>query len=111
MEDLRYEEKEHFLVLHLDVRNRVLKTSTVSVGSLTSNIAHPREVFRGAIDSGAASVIVVHNHPSGDPTPSKEDKTLTQRLKDTGEIVGITLLDHLIIGAGEFVSLKEKGLL
>jgi DNA repair protein RadC len=111
MEDLRYKKKEHFVVLHLDVRNRVLKTSTVSIGSLTANIAHPREVFREAVDSGAAHVIVAHNHPSGDPTPSKEDKALTKRLKETGEILGITLLDHLIIGAGEFVSLKEKGLL
>lgn len=111
MENLRYRDKEHFVVLHLDIRNRVLKTSTVSIGSLTANIAHPREVFREAVDAGAASVIVVHNHPSGDPTPSKEDRTLTQRLKDTGEILGITLLDHLIIGSGEFVSLKEKGLL
>jgi len=111
MEDLRYEDKEHFLVLHLDVRNRVIKTTTVSVGSLTANIAHPREVFREAVDCGAASVIVVHNHPSGDPSPSKEDRMLTKRLKDAGEIVGITVLDHLIIGAGEFVSMKEKGLL
>jgi len=110
-EDLRYKDKEHFLVLLLDIRNRVLRISTVSVGSLTANIAHPREVFREAIDHGAASIIAVHNHPSGDPLPSKEDRLLTKRLKETGEIVGIPLVDHIVIGGAEFVSLKERGLI
>jgi DNA repair protein RadC len=109
-EDLRHKDKEHFIVLLLDVRNRVLRISTVSVGSLTANIAHPREVFREAIDQGAAAIIVVHNHPSGDPSSSKEDRLLTKRLKESGEIIGIPLLDHVIIGGSEFASLKEQGL-
>jgi DNA repair protein RadC len=110
MESLRYQDQEHFQVLFLDGRNQVLHTQTISVGILNANLVHPREVFRPAISRGCAAIIVVHNHPSGDPTPSKEDAVITKRLVSTGETVGIAVLDHIIIGGGTFVSMKEKGL-
>jgi len=111
MEELRYHDKEHFKALLLDTRNRCIGTPSVSIGSLNSNVAHPREVFHEAVSHSAASIIVAHNHPSGDPTPSEEDKALTRRLVEAGKIMGIQVLDHLIIGDGCWVSLKEKGLM
>lgn len=101
--------KEQFLALYLDTKNRLMAEETISVGILDSAHAHPREVFRGAVAAGAKSVIVAHNHPSGDPSPSKEDKEITQRLQSAGKILGIELLDHLIVGAGNFVSMREEG--
>jgi DNA repair protein RadC len=109
MEDLRYRDKEHFKAILLDTRNRVLALPTISVGSLQQNIVHPREVFKEAIARSAAAIIVLHNHPSGDPSPSPEDGALTRRLADAGDLLGIPLLDHLIIGAGTFISLKQRG--
>ena len=103
-------EKEHFLVLHLDAKNRLIGQEMVSVGILDSAYAHPREIFQGAIVAGAKSVIVAHNHPSGDPSPSKEDKEITKRLQSAGKILGIELLDHVIVGDGGFVSMREEGL-
>lgn len=111
MEDLRYHEKEHFQVILLDGRHRVIGVQPISVGILNSNLVHPREVFRPAISRGSAAVIAVHNHPSGDPTPSGDDEAITKRLMETGELVGIPVLDHIVIGAGQFVSMKEKGLM
>ncbi|UCH35159.1 MAG: DNA repair protein RadC [Armatimonadota bacterium] len=111
MEDMRYQDKEHFKALLLDVRNRCIAVRPVSMGSLTSNVAHPREVFHEAVSHSAHSVIVAHNHPSGDPTPSEEDKALTRRLVEAGKVMGIEVLDHVIIGDGRWVSLKEKGLM
>jgi len=111
MEEMRYHDKEHFKVLLLDVRNRCIAIRPISVGSLTSSVAHPREIFREAIAHSAASVIVAHNHPSGDPAPSAEDRTLTARLVQAGEIIGVKVLDHLIIGDGCWVSMKEKELM
>lgn len=107
---LRDERREHFIALLLDTRNGVLRTRTVSVGDLSSSIVHPREVFSEAIRHGAASLLVAHNHPSGDPTPSSEDITVTRRLAEAGELLGIELLDHVVLGDDRFVSLKEKGL-
>ena len=110
MSELRHEAREQFRVLLLDTRNQVTRVSTVSVGSLTESIVHPREVFREAIRHSSAALIAVHNHPSGDPTPSPEDIQVTQRLAEAGRLVGIELLDHVIVGDGRYVSLKERGL-
>jgi DNA repair protein RadC len=109
MEILCHEQKEHFLALLLDTRNRVIAQETISVGSLQANIVHPREVFKVAIARSAAALIVLHNHPSGDPSPSEEDRAITARLVEAGALIGIPVLDHIIIGAGRFVSLKEQG--
>ena len=104
---LRFEQKEHFLVMLLDVRNRVLAMPTISIGSLTASVAHPREIFREAIRYSAANMILIHNHPSGDPTPSKEDVQITKQMMKAGEIMGIPVLDHIIIAGDGFLSLKE----
>ncbi len=103
--------KERFLCAMLDTKNRVFKEAVVSDGILTSSPVHPREVFRYAIKEAAASVLFVHNHPSGDPSPSKDDIDITERLVKTGRIVGINVLDHIIIGDGKYLSLMEKGYL
>ena len=104
---LRFEQKEHFLVMLLDVRNRVLAMPTISIGSLTASVAHPREIFREAIRYSAANMILIHNHPSGDPTPSREDIQITKQMMKAGEIMGIPVLDHVIIAGDGFLSLKE----
>ena len=104
---LRFEQKEHFLVMLLDVRNRVLAMPTISIGSLTASVAHPREIFREAIRYSAATMILIHNHPSGDPTPSREDIQITKQMMKAGEIMGIPVLDHIIIAGDGFLSLKE----
>jgi len=107
---LKDKKKEHFLALLLDTRGQLIKVSEISVGSLDGSIVHPREVFKEAISASAASVIFVHNHPSGDPTPSEDDIKLTKRLAEAGEIMGIDVLDHIIIGDKEHLSLKRKDL-
>lgn len=107
---LRDKKKEHFLALLIDTRGQLIRTAEISVGSLDSSIVHPREVFKEAISASAASVIFVHNHPSGDPQPSEDDIKLSQRLAQAGEIVGIDVLDHVIIGEKKHVSLKRQGL-
>ncbi len=111
MARLRYESREHFILVLLSTKNHVLATPTISIGSLNASIVHPREVFREAINHSAAAVILVHNHPSGDPTPSTEDISLTRKLIDVGRILEIHVLDHLIIGDNKYVSLKEKGII
>lgn len=111
MEDLRYHQKESFRIILLDTRHQVLEIPEISVGSLNASIVHARETFKPAIIHSAAAIILVHNHPSGDPTPSKEDLELTTRLCHVGEILGIPVLDHLIIGDGRFISLKERSLM
>lgn len=100
-----------FTCLYLNTKNQVLHKHTVFIGSLNSSIVHPREIFKEAFKRSAASFICVHNHPSGDPTPSREDIEVTQRLLECGKLIGIQLLDHLVIGDQKFVSLKEKGYL
>ncbi len=102
--------KEHFWILSLDTRNRLINSKEVSVGSLDSTIVHPREVFKEAISASAASVIFVHNHPSGDPEPSEEDIKLTKRLVQAGDIIGIDVLDHIILGDRKYLSLKARNL-
>jgi DNA repair protein RadC len=108
---LKGKKKEHFLVLSLDTRSHPIDTRIVSIGSLDSSIVHPREVFKEAISSCAASVIFIHNHPSGDPEPSEDDIKLTKRLIEAGEILGIEVLDHIIVCDGEYLSMKAKNLL
>ncbi len=107
---LRGKKKEHFLAILLDTRGQVIKVAEISVGSLDTSVVHPREVFKEAMSASASSVIFVHNHPSGDPEPSDDDIKLTKRLAEAGEIVGIDVLDHIIIGDKSFLSLKSKGL-
>ena len=107
---LKGKKKEHFLVLLLDTRSQLIKTSEISVGSLDTSVVHPREVFKEAISASAASVIFVHNHPSGDPQASEDDINLTKRLFEAGEIVGIDVLDHIIVCDKDYLSLKRKGL-
>jgi DNA repair protein RadC len=111
MPELRDAKKEHLKSLILSTKNQVLKIHTVSIGILDSSLVHPREVFKDAIAASAAAIIVAHNHPSGDPTPSAEDRRITQRLAEAGQILGIELLDHVILGDNRFVSLKERGIL
>ncbi|MGI4788569.1 MAG: RadC family protein [Janthinobacterium lividum] len=111
MPDLRFQKKEHLMSLLLNTKNQVLAIKTVSVGDLSSSIVHPREVYKDAVIASAAAIIVAHNHPSGDPTPSAEDVAVTKRLVQSGEIMGIDLLDHIVLGDGTFVSLKERGLI
>ena len=107
---LKGKKKEHFLAVLLDTRGRLIKVSEISVGSLDTSIVHPREAFKEAISASAASVIFVHNHPSGDPEASEDDIKLTKRLAEAGEIMGIDVLDHIIIGDKEHLSLKRKDL-
>jgi len=101
--------QEHFVCLFLNTKNQVIGKKTIFVGSLDASIVHPREVFKEAIKRSSASVICLHNHPSGDPTPSREDIQITRVLREAGELVGIALLDHLIVGDGRYVSMKEQG--
>lgn len=110
-EEMRYLTQEHLKLICLNVQNIVESVNDIFIGSLNSSVAHPREVFAKAIEKHAASIIVCHNHPSGDPAPSSEDINITKRLKESGRIIGIDLLDHIIIGDGNYISLKEKGLI
>jgi DNA repair protein RadC len=107
---MRHETKEYFLALHLDGKNRVLCIDMVSTGSLNQSIVHPRELFKTALLSSAAAVILIHNHPTGDPTPSTEDITITRRLMDAGDMIGIKVLDHIIIG-DSYYSFSERGII
>lgn len=108
---LALKKKEHFCTMLLDTKNQVIGWQEISIGSLTASIVHPREVFSPAIVHHAAAIILVHNHPSGIPIPSREDRSVTQRLVKAGEILDIRVLDHIIIGRNDFVSMKEKALL
>lgn len=108
---LRDEPQEHFKALLLNTRHEVLKIRSVTIGGLDSSIIEPRDLFREAMSANSAAIIVAHNHPSGDPTPSREDITVTRRLCEAGRLLGIEVLDHLVIGDGRWVSLKERGLM
>lgn len=108
---LKEADRENFLVLLLDTKNQVIGINTVSVGILDSALVHPREVFKAAIIANSTAILLAHNHPSGDPTPSLEDRRVTQRLQEAGQNLGIEVMDHIILGEREqFVSLKERGL-
>jgi DNA repair protein RadC len=105
---LRGRDRESFHVVMLDGRHRLMLTEEVSVGTLTASLVHPREVFRQAIRSGAAAILLVHNHPSGDPSPSAEDRAVTRRLRAAGELVGIRVVDHVIVGEEGYYSFRES---
>lgn len=109
--DVRRKKKEHFVVLYLNARNQLIHKETVSVGTLNANIVHPREIFQPAVVNSAASIILVHNHPSGDTAPSNDDIQLTQRMVRAGEMMGIDVLDHVIVSERGYLSLKEKRLI
>jgi DNA repair protein RadC len=103
-------DREHFRTILLNTKNRVIRVHTVSIGGLSQAPVHPREVFKDAIRHGACAIIVVHNHPSGDASPSAEDNMITDQLAAAGKLVGIPVLDHIIIGDGQYISLREQGL-
>jgi DNA repair protein RadC len=103
--------KEHFKLILLNSRNRVIGISTISIGTLTTSLVHPREVFKEALLHSAASVVLAHNHPSGDPEPSEDDLKITKKLVESGKILGIEVIDHIIIGKTNFYSFREKGLI
>ncbi len=111
MSEMRYLDKECFKGVFLDSKNKIIKEETISIGSLNANIVHPREVFKLALSQSAASIVLVHNHPSGDPSPSNNDIEITEKLIDAGRLMGIELVDHIIIGDGRFKSLKREGMI
>ncbi len=110
-QDLRDLEQEVFEILLLDARNRLFRRERVSVGTATGSLVHPREVFRPAIRHSAVSLVMLHNHPSGDPSPSPEDRDVTRRIAAAGEILGIRVLDHIVVGEGRYISFADEGLL
>ena len=110
-ENLLKSDREKFICLHLNIKNRIISFEVVSTGSLTSSIVHPREVYKGAILSNSASVIFMHNHPSGDPEPSIDDIEITNRLEKAGAILGINVLDHIIVGRDGFYSFRQHNLI
>lgn len=111
MEEMRSLKQEHFVVLFLNTKNQVLHKSTIFIGSLNSSIVHPREIFKEAVRYSAAAMICFHNHPSGDPEPSREDIDVTKRLVSCGKMLGVDVLDHIVIGDRKFTSLKQKGMM
>ncbi len=111
MHDLQLEAKEHFITLHMDSQNSIICIDRVSTGSLNQFIVHPSDVFKGALLSSAAGLILVHNHPSGNAEPSSEDVAVSKRLQQAGDLIGIKVLDHVIVGEHRFTSLAERGLI
>ncbi len=109
MEEMRYYKKEYFKIILLDTKNFIISLEEISVGSLNTSIVHPREIFHLPIKKSAAAIILVHNHPSGDPQPSREDLNVTNRLVEAGKILGILVLDHIIVGEEKYLSFKEMG--
>jgi DNA repair protein RadC len=103
--------KEHFKLILLNPRNKIIRISTISIGTLNASLVHPREVFKDAITHSAASVVLAHNHPSGDPEPSEDDLKITKKLVESGKILGIEVLDHIIIAKNGFKSLANEGLI
>jgi len=111
LQEMRTAKKEHFVALYLNSRNQLIHKETISIGTLNSGLVHPREVFKPAIDCLVSSIIVAHNHPSGSPVPSEKDIELTKRLVDSGKILGIEIIDHVIIAVKDSFSFKEKNLI
>jgi len=111
MEEMRHLDREHFCALLLNTKHQVVARETISIGTLSSSVVHPRELFKTAIKRSSSAIILVHNHPSGDPTPSREDREITMRLRDAGSLLGIEVLDHIIIGDNKFISFKDRGIL
>ena len=111
LKDIRGNKKEHFVIFYLDSRNQEIKREIISVGSLNANLVHPREVFEPAVRNLAAQIILAHNHPSGDPEPSEDDLEITKRLVESGKILGIEIVDHIIVVKNGFLSFKDKNLI
>ena len=111
VQEIRSRKKEHFIVLYLNARNQVIYKEFVSIGTLNSSLVHPREVFAPALQHSAAGIVLAHNHPSGNCSPSSEDLELTQQLKSAGELLGIEVLDHLVVSETNYMSMKEKNLI
>lgn len=111
MEEMSALKQENVLALYLNTKNEIVKKETIFVGSLSSSIAHPREIFKGAVRYSAARIILAHNHPSGDTEPSEADFNFTRRMVDAGELMGIEVIDHIIVGEGDYLSLREHGLM
>lgn len=111
LKDIRDNKKEHFVVFFLDVRYQEIKRETISIGTLTESLVHPREVFEPAIRHSAAQVLIAHNHPSGNPEPSEEDREVTRRFTEAGKLLGIDVIDHVIVTPMSFLSFKEEGIL
>lgn len=111
MEEMRYLKKEYFKTILLDTKNQIISIENISIGNLNTSIVHPREVFNIAIRKSANAVILVHNHPSGDPTPSGEDINITHRLIEAGDIIGIKVLDHIVIGDNKYISFKQRNII
>jgi len=111
LRDLRNHKKEHFVIFYLDSRNQEIKRETISIGSLNANLVHPREVFEPAVRNLTAQIILAHNHPSGDPEPSEDDLEITKRLVESGKILGIEVIDHIIVAKNDFFSFKERKLI
>lgn len=111
MEDMRHLTTEQILLIMIDSKSKILSDKIISTGTVNASILAPREIFIDALKVGAVNIILVHNHPSGDPTPSKEDIVSTKRVQEAGKLIGIQLMDHIIIGDNRYVSLKERGLL
>jgi DNA repair protein RadC len=109
MDEMKHFDREHFKAAFLNTKNQIIRVVTVSIGSLNASIVHPREILKPAISASAASIVLVHNHPTGDPAPSREDIEFTKRFAQCGELIGIELLDHIIIGSERYQSLKEGG--
>jgi DNA repair protein RadC len=107
MKNLKYENQENFVVLFLDTRKKLIRKKILFIGTLDSTIVHPREIFNYAVKESSSSIILVHNHPSGDPMPSQEDILITKQIRKAGDIIGIPVLDHVIIGNNKFISLKD----
>lgn len=111
LDDMRFMEQEHFRIIVLNNKSKLIKISEISIGTINYTIVHPREIFKNAIRCNACAIILAHNHPSGDPTPSREDIAITKRLKEAGELIGIDVLDHIIISNPRWVSLNQQGLI
>jgi len=109
MDRMRHLKKEHFYILYLDTKHRLIGEEVVSVGSLDASIVHPREIFKSAVKRSASAILCLHNHPSGDPTPSPEDLAVTKRLCEAGKLLGIDVLDHIVVGDGRYTSLRSDG--
>lgn len=108
MEKMRYYKKEHFDTVLLNTKGEIIAVENIAIGDLSCTVVHPREVFNKAVKMSAASIIFVHNHPSGNPKPSKEDMAITKRLIEAGDILGIKVMDHIIIGDGEYISFRDR---
>jgi len=104
-------DRERLVIIYLNTKNEPTAIHTVTIGTLNGSQVHPREVFKAALLANSAAIVLAHNHPSGDPTPSREDVEITRRLKECGDLLGVSVLDHIVVGEGQYVSFLQKGLM